>query len=135
MILAVELPLSGLSSMIDDVLRAWDSVDDLQEQAMTVTGKGQSDDGLITATVGPRGHLVDLAIDPRALRRPDAKAIAAQIVAATTRAVHEANRQTSEIVSGALPADLSLDRLGSGVQPLFGGHDADLLGRRARRDA
>jgi DNA-binding protein YbaB len=126
--------LGGLDSMIDDVLRAWSSMDDLQREVAAVRGTGTSDDGLYTAVVGPQGHLVVLTIDPRALRRPDSKEVAAQILVATERAIADASRKTADIVNAVLPSDLSLERLGTGVTAAFGVPDAQLPERGSGRD-
>ena len=101
-------------------------MDDVQREIAAVKGRGTSDDGLVTAIVGPQGHLVELTIDPRALRRPDSRTLAEQILSAARRAVDDASGKTAEIVNAVMPADLSLERLGGGVTATFGVHDADL---------
>jgi DNA-binding protein YbaB len=130
----MELPWAALNSMFDDVRRAWESVGDVQQRSMAVTGTATSDDGLITAVVGPRGHLVGLTIDPGALRDVDADSLAARILATARRAVADVSGQRRAIVDAALPSDLSLDRLGGpSLQALLGGHDADVPRTEGRR--
>ncbi|MDX6240438.1 MAG: hypothetical protein QOG10_5258 [Kribbellaceae bacterium] len=56
------------------------------------TGTAESADGLIEATVGVHGELLDLTLDPRLYRTPDADALAEQI----RTAVNEAGRNAQE---------------------------------------
>ena len=54
-------------------------LDDLQRTARRVAGsRPSSDDGLVTATVGPRGQLVTLQLDRRAYRDHDPDQLAPQ---------------------------------------------------------
>ena len=43
-------------------------------RARRITVTRRSRDGLVSVTVGPRGDLVTLDIDPRVFRRPDSRA-------------------------------------------------------------
>jgi DNA-binding protein YbaB len=130
----MELPWAALNSMFDDVTRAWASMDDLQQRSMAVTATATSVDGLVRAVVGPRGQLVGLTIDPRALRELDARTLAGQIVATAHQAVVDVSQQRRAIVEGALPPDLSLRRFGGpGLQAVLDGHDADIVPPESRR--
>lgn len=61
----------------------------LQEQVGAATASAESDDGLITATVGGRGELLALTLDPRVFRVADSRLLAARI----TRTVRDAVEQ------------------------------------------
>jgi DNA-binding protein YbaB len=64
----------------------------MQGEINAITGVVKSRDGLITATVGPRGQLVKLQLDPRIYRNQDAGALASAI----TETVHQAAKQAAE---------------------------------------
>lgn len=97
---------NALSEMFADVRRAASGISETQKKMLQVTGEAWSDDRMIKAVVGPRGHLMELEIDPRLLRKPDSKALAAAIVATTSKAVEEATRRSKEILDDSLPGDL-----------------------------
>lgn len=59
-----------------------------------------SSDGLVTVTVGARGELVQLDIDPRVFRRPDARELADTI----TDTVHAAAAKAQDEVLGVFEA-------------------------------
>lgn len=97
---------SALDAMFADVKRAASGISEMQKQMLRVTGEAWSDDRMIRAVVGPRGHLMELEIDPRVFRKPDSKALAASIVATTRKAIEEASRRSKEILDEGLPGDL-----------------------------
>jgi DNA-binding protein YbaB len=114
---------SGLRTVVDDLRKAVGSLGEVQRRMRRVTGTGHSPDRLVTATVGPRGQLVDLEIDPRVFRNPDSRGLADAILAASRAAVDDANARTMSVVDETVPETL---RRGP-----FGGEDslADLVGR------
>ncbi|WP_433215096.1 YbaB/EbfC family nucleoid-associated protein [Dactylosporangium sp. CS-047395] len=67
----------------------------LQQRLQAITATATSDDGLITAVVGPRGQLVRLDIDPRVYRRPDSRQLAQSITSTIQAAAAEAMAQVS----------------------------------------
>lgn len=118
---------SALRDMMGDLRKATADLPNLQRRMMGVTGTGWSADGSIKAVVGPRGHLMDLDIDPRVLRRPDARALSAMIVAAVRAAVEDAGRQSAELMEGSLPRDLrSVAVGGTALRTWVSSHDADV---------
>jgi DNA-binding protein YbaB len=117
---------SALGGMIEEVQRAWSGIDAVQRQMRKVTGTAWSDDRTVKAVVGPRGHLLELEIDPRVYRRPNSKALATTIVDTVTRAIEDATRQTKEILDGSLPSDMRINPLiGTDLGRLIHSHDAD----------
>jgi DNA-binding protein YbaB len=126
--MATERPdLSAIFSMIDDLRHTMGSIDETHRKMAQVTGVAWSDDRMVKATVGPRGQLVDLEIDPRVYRRPNSKALAATIVATVRQASEEAMAKTREIVEAAMPSDLGATKLGNlSMSRLMRSHDADL---------
>jgi DNA-binding protein YbaB len=119
--------LTAIFSMIDDLRQTVGSVNETHQKMAKVTGVAWSDDRLIKATVGPRGQLVELEIDPRVYRQPNSKALAATIVATVRRASEEAMAKTQEIAEAAMPSDFGATKLGNlSMARLMRSHDADL---------
>jgi DNA-binding protein YbaB len=78
---------------------------DMQQRLATLQVTERSDDGHVTATVGPRGQLVKLELDRRIYRDNDVDALAAKITDTVRRASEAASTQVQELVGGYLPAD------------------------------
>lgn len=117
-----------LRTMLGDLKKATSDLPNLQQRMMTVTGTAWSPDGMIKAVVGPRGHLLELDIDPRVLRQPNSQALSATIVATVRAAVEDAGRQSAEMLEASLPADLRGRQQGSAdVSKYVRSHDADVL--------
>ncbi|GAA0479038.1 hypothetical protein Aca07nite_68370 [Actinoplanes capillaceus] len=122
-----------LRGMMADLQKATKSLPDLQRRMLEVTGTAWSPDGMIKAVVGPRGHLLELDIDPRVLRQPNSKALSASIVQTVRAAVENAGEQSRELLSGSLPGDLRA--IGDTDMTTFvGSHDADVRLRSEDRE-
>lgn len=118
---------SALGEMVGDLKRAWSGMDDLQQRMLRVTGVAWSEDRTIKAVVGPRGHLLELEIDPRVFRKPNSKALSGAIVETTRMAVEDVTRQTKAILDENLPKDLRLAAVGgTDFDKLMHSHDADV---------
>lgn len=118
---------AAVASMARELKSALGKMDDLQREALRVTGVAWSDDRLIKAVVGPRGHLLELEIDPRVYRTPNSKALAATILGTVRAATEDAMAKTQQILERSVPADLrsrSTNRLD--LWRLSRTHDADL---------
>lgn len=72
-------------------------------RAVEVTEKSR--DGLISVTVGARGDLVRLDIDPRIYRRPDSRALADTITETIHLASAKAQDRVVEIFEALVPAE------------------------------
>ncbi|BCJ64338.1 YbaB/EbfC family nucleoid-associated protein [Polymorphospora rubra] len=99
------------------------NLDELRRRLAAVEVTASSDDGRITATVGPRGQLVKLVLDPRVHHTHDAEALAARITGTVQRAARQAGTAVRELVAGYLPA-------GSGAVDFLDGGDFGALLRR-----
>ncbi|MEO3744457.1 YbaB/EbfC family nucleoid-associated protein [Plantactinospora sp. B5E13] len=97
---------------------------DLQGQLAAFRATESSDDGLVTATVGPRGQLVKLELDRRIYRDGDANALAAKITATVQRAADAASVGVQGLVGNYLPA-------GSGAADFLKDGDFGSLLRRS----
>ena len=119
--------LTAIFGMISDLRRTVGSVNETHKKMAQITAVAWSDDRLIKATVGPRGQLVDLEIDPRIYRQPNSKALAATILATVRKACDEAMAKTQEIVKAAMPSDIDVGKPGNlSMRELMQSHDADL---------
>ena len=77
----------------------------LIEKARAVQVTEKSRDGLVTVTVGPRGDLVRLDLDPRIYRRPDSRELADTITATVQKAVAAARDQVVETFESIIPPE------------------------------
>ncbi|MDH2425067.1 YbaB/EbfC family nucleoid-associated protein [Sphaerisporangium sp. TRM90804] len=77
----------------------------LHEKARTLQVTERSRDGLVSATVGARGDLVRLDIDPRVYRRPDSRHLADAITETVQRAAATAQARVIEIFEPLIPED------------------------------
>lgn len=77
----------------------------LQERARALQVTEKSGDGLITATVGARGELVRLDIDPRIYRRPDARALADDITETIKKAGAKARAEVVDLFAALVPRE------------------------------
>jgi DNA-binding protein YbaB len=77
----------------------------LQQRARALQVTEKSADGLITATVGVRGELIRLDIDPRIYRRPDARALADTIAETITKAGAKARQEVVDLFAALVPRE------------------------------
>jgi DNA-binding protein YbaB len=77
----------------------------LQSRARALQVTEKSRDGLISATVGARGELIRLDIDPRIYRRPDARALADAITDTVKKAGAKAQQEVVELFSALIPRE------------------------------
>jgi DNA-binding protein YbaB len=102
-----DLSNSALDGLLEDLTKAMAGIPDTHRRLMSLTGVAWSDDRLVKAVVGPRGQLVDLEIDPRVFRTPDAQQLQASIVATVQAAVGQLNEQIAEIVHEQVPPEVA----------------------------
>ena len=77
----------------------------LAEQARAVQATETSDDGLVSVTVGPRGDLLRLDLDPRIYRRPDSRRLADTITETVHRATRAAQDRVVEVFAPVVGED------------------------------
>lgn len=99
----------ALRARFDDVFgqyqRLRSGMDDMQQRLAELQVSAESDDGLIRATVGPRGQLIDLRLDRRIYRDMDAGELGRKIVTTTEQAAARMAEQVQQLMAGYLPAD------------------------------
>jgi DNA-binding protein YbaB len=111
-------------------LRMQQELPALHEKARTLQVTEKSPDGLIAATVGARGDLVRLDIDPRVYRRPDSRHLADTITATVHRAAATAREQVVEIFSPLIPGEQMKAHLDGDLQGVLDQMTARLPGER-----
>lgn len=113
--------------MARDLGKAASRMRETQKELIQIKATAYSDDRLVKAVVGPRGQLVELDLDPRLYRRPNAKALSNTIVSTIRKAADEANRLMQEALDRNLPSDLKFSETpGYNLRKLLQTHDADL---------
>jgi DNA-binding protein YbaB len=90
----------------------------LQERARSLQVTEKSADGLISATVGARGELIRLDIDPRIYRRPDARALADDITETIKKAGAKARDEVVELFATLVPREQVDAQLGGDTNAL-----------------
>lgn len=99
--------LPGLRAYAEQVSKTLERVrggfDDMRKEMNAVKATTKSPDGYVTVTVGPRGQLVKLELDPRIYRKPDATKLAATITETIQKAAVEANKKIEEVTERYAP--------------------------------
>lgn len=89
--------------LLGELNRLRGGLSDLQGKLREVRATATSDDGLVTATVGPRGQLISVELDPRLYRRPDSKQLAATISKTVQAAQAKAQEQVRALCRPFIP--------------------------------
>ncbi|MGW4831540.1 YbaB/EbfC family nucleoid-associated protein [Amycolatopsis japonica] len=87
----------------DDYRRMAEELRAAQDRIAELRVTAESDDGLISATVGGYGELVELRLDPRIYRVPDSAELSRSIKDTIHRATERAQEQCAALVAGHLP--------------------------------
>jgi DNA-binding protein YbaB len=102
-----ERDLSGLRALAEELTGQLEKVrsglSDMQKEITAVTATVKSPDGYVTATVGPRGHLVRLQLDGRIYRNPDSAKLAATITETIQKATSEAAQKVQDVTAKYAP--------------------------------
>jgi len=99
----VERSATELTGRLAEYARLAEQVKAMQDGVHDLRGTGYSDDGLVTAVVGGRGELLELELDPRIYREPNAAELATRIVAAVHEATTQAEEAAAELAAKLLP--------------------------------
>ena len=94
-----------LAEVYGQYARLRSHLDDLQRRLAGLRVSAVSEDGLVRATVGPRGQLVDLTPDRGICQEADSDRLARTIVATAQEAAAQTAGQIEELMAGYLPAD------------------------------
>lgn len=95
-----------IDTLMDDYRAVVAGLDGLTADVAALTATARSADRCVTATVGPRGELVQLTIDPVLAARIDTTTLAGRVVEATTRAAAVVRERVRTTICDALPGYL-----------------------------
>ena len=113
---------AALRSRIEQLLGAYDrvkaNVGQMRQRLAEAEGRAETKDGSVKVTVGPRGELRGLQLDPRAYRRFSPSELAAEILELTGQATRDVQRKVGEAMAPFLPEGVSVEQLtGGDVDP------------------
>lgn len=94
-----------VAELIADYRRSRDQLGTVQRAFREVRETASSEDGAVTATVGPRGALVDLKITENAYQRYRAAELAQLVLRVTAAAAELAEASAQRALAPLLPAD------------------------------
>ncbi|MEV8442643.1 YbaB/EbfC family nucleoid-associated protein [Actinosynnema sp. NPDC051121] len=97
---------------MDDLQRIWERVAAIDESAW-------SHDGRVSASVGARGELRALELDPRVYRDHDAEALAKSIVDTVAEASRNARRLVLDEITPLLPRNATGAETDLAFEPLL----------------
>ena len=127
----------GLQARADELMeefhRLRSGVTELQQQLQAIRVVVQSDDRLITATVGPRGQLLNLELDPRIYRDPNSRKLASTITETIQRGVRQVADRTLELCRPLLPQQDVRAHLDGDLDSFFTRLDNEVMGGDAFR--
>ena len=109
--------------MYAEYARLAEDVRAAQRRMAAIRATAESEDGLISATVGEAGELVELWLDPRVYRVPDSTALARSITDTIRWAVALAREERYAIVRNYLPVDATVETADLRFGPLL--HELD----------
>ncbi|MFI6290922.1 YbaB/EbfC family nucleoid-associated protein [Nonomuraea sp. NPDC050790] len=106
---------------------------DLNARARAVQVTEKSADGLVCATVGVRGELVRLDLDPRIFRRPDATGLADTITDTVRRACAKAVDELERLFEPVVPPEQFRAHLDGDLETVLDQLSGPPPGERRRR--
>jgi YbaB/EbfC DNA-binding family protein len=107
-----------VDELLADYRRSREHLASVHRELASVTASASDPDGLLTATVGPRGTLSGLVISDGAYRRYRPAELAEQIVRATGAATVRALAAAGEVLAPALPSGTDPQALLLGIGDL-----------------
>ncbi|MET8138821.1 YbaB/EbfC family nucleoid-associated protein [Sphaerisporangium sp. NPDC005288] len=111
-------------------MRLQEQAPETHRRARAVQITEKSEDGLIAATVGARGDLIRLDIDPRIYRRPDSRELADSITATVRRAAAKAQAEVIELFAPLVPREQMRAHLDGDLDSVLEQMAQQMLGRR-----
>lgn len=101
------MDISGLRARADELMSQWEHMrsgaGELQQKLRAVSAQASSDDGLVTATVGPRGQVIKVEFDPRIYRRPNSRELSETVTETIRRAAAKAMAEVEELCRPFVP--------------------------------
>ncbi len=110
--------LDALRAEVDGLMAGYEAaqrrISATYRQVRQLTGRARSADRLASVTVGPRGQVTVIELDPQVYRRYDPPRLAALLVELAGKAAGEVTGQVEELLGALLPP-------GVPVRPLLAG--------------
>ncbi|WAL67848.1 YbaB/EbfC family nucleoid-associated protein [Amycolatopsis cynarae] len=103
-----------------------------QQRMAEIRVTAESEDGLISATVGASGQLIELRLDPRIYRAPDSAGLAEAITDTVHEAAKGAQEEGFEILARYLPTDATPENADLRFDPLLTDLDREVSGGAPR---
>ncbi|MFY1635095.1 YbaB/EbfC family nucleoid-associated protein [Solwaraspora sp. WMMB335] len=126
------MDVQALRARADELMAQFDrmrsGVGELQQQLRAVSATVTSADGLVTVTVGPRGQVTRVELDPRIYRRPNAKELSETITETIRAATAKALAQVAELCRPLVPDEQFQAHMDFDLEGVFRQLDADLPG-------
>ncbi len=120
-------PASAVRRRLADYAQLAEAVRAMKSGMADIRATADSDDGLVHVVVDGHGHLVELDLDPRVFRTPDATALAATIVKMVATAVEDSRRQATRLAEPIVP-DAQPESFQPDLDPLLRLVDNELKG-------
>ncbi|MGH3434089.1 MAG: YbaB/EbfC family nucleoid-associated protein [Thermocrispum sp.] len=121
----MELTRSTLVHLMSEAERYSAVVKKAREKLDDLRATAESEDGLVSATVGARGELHSLTLDPRVFRKPDAGELAESIVATVATAMRSARKDALAASADLMPHDADPEHFDFDADPVL--HQLDRL--------
>ncbi|MFY1653078.1 YbaB/EbfC family nucleoid-associated protein [Solwaraspora sp. WMMB762] len=126
------MDVHGLRARADELMAQFDrmrsGVGDLQQQLRAVSATVTSDDGLVTVTVGPRGQVTKVELDPRIYRRPNAAQLSTTVTETIRAATAQAMAEVEQICRPMVPDAQFQAHIDFDLEGIFRQLDTDLPG-------
>ncbi|MDG4773755.1 YbaB/EbfC family nucleoid-associated protein [Solwaraspora sp. WMMD792] len=126
------MDVHGLRARADELMAQFDrmrsGVGDLQQQLRAVSATVTSDDGLVTVTVGPRGQVTKVELDPRIYRRPNAAQLSTTVTETIRAATAQAMAEVEQICRPLVPDAQFQAHMDFDLEGIFRQLDTDLPG-------
>lgn len=124
----VERDLAGLRAYREELAARIDSLragfEDIARDSRSMTATATSPDGYVTATVGPRGEVVRIDLDPRIYRRPDSTQLATTITETIHRAAEAAGAKLTAALARVVPPEELRAHLEGNISEVFARFEA-----------
>ncbi|MGW0432200.1 YbaB/EbfC family nucleoid-associated protein [Micromonospora sp. NPDC003197] len=114
--------------MYEEYKQMAEDVRSIQKQMTEIRSTADSGDGLISATVGGAGELIELWLDPRIYRTPDSTALAQAITDTIRQAVAISKEDGVAIVAKFLPAGATAETADLRFDPVLNELDRQVAG-------
>jgi DNA-binding protein YbaB len=122
-----------LDAMLEDATKLLGNAAEMQRKLQELTASTRSEDGFVVTTVDARGRLVQLDLDPRIYRAPNAGALSALIVETYQRAVEIVDVEMRKIIKRYLPDEFDMDKFAAiDFEKYASGRSAKTTGRGSR---